>query len=59
MRTFKVTVPKGYAPATYEELAQMAGLPVDEAKKGIKEMEEAGIVSIITIGEVMFYRLNL
>ncbi|KOY12597.1 hypothetical protein [Paenibacillus xylanivorans] len=59
MKTFKVTVPKGYAPATYEELAKMAGLPTDEAEKAIHEMEEVGIVNIIKFGDVMFYKLNL
>lgn len=59
MKTFKVQVPRGYAPATYEELARMAGLPTEDAEKAIHEMEEAGIVSIIKIGNVMFYKLNL
>ncbi|MEK4525723.1 hypothetical protein NST38_10000 [Paenibacillus sp. FSL H8-0104] len=54
-----IKVPAGYAPATYEDLAHMTGLPVEEAKKGVSELEEAGIVSIIRLNGFMFYKLNL
>lgn len=59
MKTRKVFVPKGFIPATYEELAVIAGIPTREARLGVDEMEKAGIVKIIKLGDVLFYKLNL
>lgn len=56
----KLRIPRGYTPATYEELAHIAGLPVSEARKCADEMVASGIVNIIRVSDnFIFYKLNL
>ncbi|MFR9710270.1 hypothetical protein ACL02P_12750 [Paenibacillus sp. MB22_1] len=47
----KLRIPKGYTPSTYEQLAELAGLPVSEARRCADEMAAAGIVSLIKHGD--------
>ncbi|WP_339260165.1 hypothetical protein MKZ12_09855 [Paenibacillus sp. FSL R5-0713] len=54
-----IKVPEGYVPATYEDLARMANLPVKEARKCTEEMEREGIISLIRREGRLFFKLNL
>lgn len=55
----KLRIPNGYTPGTYEELAALAGLPVSEARRCADEMADAGIISLIKAGDLIYYKFNL
>lgn len=55
----KLRIPKGYTPSTYDQLAELAGLPVSEARRCADEMAAAGIISLIKHGDVIFYKFDL
>ncbi|KGE20807.1 hypothetical protein [Paenibacillus wynnii] len=52
-------IPDGYAPITYAELAHMTGLPLSDVRVSADEMQRAGVLDMIQVGGLLFYKLNI
>lgn len=52
-------IPKGYTPVTYEQLAYMTGLSVDEMRRCAADMQVSGVLRLISDGRNLYYKLNL